>query len=135
LGGAAGRARDDGADSGLCATVGALIVVLAGPSAPVIAGSGCSASGSRSCPTGVTAARRIDAGPGRSIAGDRRPYRSGLIAPDDRGIAHLSSLTVSFVVVIVLVALIGLRAQALRPAPVNTRSPSMSIVVMSSLSS
>ncbi|WP_297600468.1 MFS transporter [Mycobacterium sp.] len=105
--------------SGLCATVGALIVVLAKPAALVIAGFGLLGVGiAVVVPLVFAAAGRIGDSPGRSIAGVAGiAYGSGLIAPGViGGIAHLSSLTVSFVVIVVLVALMGLCAQVLRPA-------------------
>jgi hypothetical protein len=105
--------------SGLCATAGALIVVLAKPAALVIAGFGLLGIGiAVVVPLVFAAAGKIGTSPGRSIAGVAGiAYGSGLIAPGViGGIAHLSSLTVSFVVVVALVALMGLCAQVLRPA-------------------
>jgi predicted MFS family arabinose efflux permease len=105
--------------SGACATVGALIVVLARPAALVITGFGLLGIGiAVVVPLVFAAAGRIGGSPGRSIAGVAGiAYGSGLIAPGViGGIAHLSSLTVSFVVIVVLVALMGLCAQVLRPA-------------------
>ena len=105
--------------SGVCATIGALIVVLAQPAALVITGFGLLGIGiAVVVPLVFAAAGRIGSNPGRSIAGVAGiAYGSGLIAPGViGGIAHLSSLTVSFVVIVVLVALMGLSAQVLRPA-------------------
>jgi MFS family permease len=105
--------------SGLCATAGALIVVLAKPAALVITGFGLLGIGiAVVVPLVFAAAGKIGSSPGRSIAGVAGiAYGSGLIAPGViGGIAHLSSLTVSFVVVVALVALMGLCAQVLRPA-------------------
>jgi hypothetical protein len=63
-------------------------------------------------------AGRIGDHPGRSLAGVAGiAYGSGLIAPGIiGGIAHLSSLTVSFVLVVALTAVMGLYARVLRPA-------------------
>jgi MFS family permease len=105
--------------SGLCATAGALIVVLAKPAALVITGFGLLGIGiAVVIPLVFAAAGKIGNSPGRSIAGVAGiAYGSGLIAPGViGGIAHLSSLTVSFMVVVALVALMGLCAQVLRPA-------------------
>jgi fucose permease len=105
--------------SGLCATAGALIVVLTKPAVLVITGFGLLGIGiAVVVPLVFAAAGKIGSSPGRSIAGVAGiAYGSGLIAPGViGGIAHLSSLTVSFVVVVVLVALMGLCAQVLRPA-------------------
>ena len=105
--------------SGVCATIGALIVVLAKPAALVITGFGLLGIGiAVVVPLVFAAAGRIGQNPGRSIAGVAGiAYGSGLIAPGViGGIAHLSSLTVSFVVIVVLVAVMGLSAQVLRPA-------------------
>jgi MFS family permease len=104
--------------SGVCATIGALIVVLARPAALVITGFGLLGIGiAVVVPLVFAAAGRIGTNPGRSIAGVAGiAYGSGLIAPGViGGIAHLSSLTVSFVVIVVLVAVMGLSAQVLRP--------------------
>jgi MFS family permease len=105
--------------SGVCATIGALIVVLAKPAALVITGFGLLGIGiAVVVPLVFAAAGRIGPNPGRSIAGVAGiAYGSGLIAPGViGGIAHLSSLTVSFVVIVVMVAVMGLSAQVLRPA-------------------
>jgi MFS family permease len=105
--------------SGVCATIGALIVVLAKPAALVITGFGLLGIGiAVVVPLVFAAAGRIGANPGRSIAGVAGiAYGSGLIAPGViGGIAHLSSLTVSFVVIVVLVAVMGLSAPVLRLA-------------------
>jgi MFS family permease len=105
--------------SGACATAGALIVVLTRSAVSVIAGFGLLGIGiAVVVPLVFAAAGRIGSSPGRSIAGVAGiAYGSGLIAPGViGGIAHLSSLTVSFVVIVVLVALMGLCAQVLRPA-------------------
>ncbi len=105
--------------SGVCATIGALIIVLAKPAALVITGFGLLGIGiAVVVPLVFAAAGRIGANPGRSIAGVAGiAYGSGLIAPGViGGIAHLSSLTVSFVVIVVLVAVMGLSAPVLRPA-------------------
>jgi MFS family permease len=105
--------------AGVCATAGALTIVLAGPVGLVIAGFGLLGVGiAVVVPLVFAAAGRIGSHPGRSIAGVAGiAYGSGLIAPGViGGIAHLSSLTVSFVVIVVLVAVMGLSAGVLRPA-------------------
>jgi MFS family permease len=105
--------------SGVCATAGALIVVLTKSAISVISGFGLLGIGiAVVVPLVFAAAGKIGSSPGRSIAGVAGiAYGSGLIAPGViGGIAHLSSLTVSFVVIVVLVALMGLCAQVLRPA-------------------
>jgi len=105
--------------AGVCATAGALTVVLARPVALVIAGFGLLGVGiAVVVPLVFAAAGRIGDHPGRSLAGVAGiAYGSGLIAPGViGGIAHLSSLTVSFAVIVVLTALMALGAPALRPA-------------------
>jgi hypothetical protein len=59
---------------------------------------------------------------GRNIAGVAGiAYGSGLIAPGViGGIAHLSSLTVSFTLIVVLVAVMGASAPVLRRASANS---------------
>jgi MFS family permease len=68
-------------------------------------------------PLVFAAAGRIGDHPGRSLAGVAGiAYGSGLIAPGViGGIAHVSSLKVSFGVIVVLVALMGVGAGVLRP--------------------
>jgi MFS family permease len=105
--------------AGVCATAGALTVVLARPVALVITGFGLLGVGiAVVVPLVFAAAGRIGDHPGRSLAGVAGiAYGSGLIAPGViGGIAHLSSLTVSFAVIVVLTALMGLGAPALRRA-------------------
>jgi MFS family permease len=105
--------------AGACATAGALTVVLAKPAGLVIAGFGLLGIGiAVVIPLVFAAAGRIGDHPGRSIAGVAGiAYGSGLIAPGIiGGIAHLSSLTVSFAVIVVLVAVMGLSAGLLKPA-------------------
>ncbi|GAA2626854.1 MFS transporter [Paractinoplanes durhamensis] len=104
--------------SGVLATVGALIVVLATPAALVIAGFGLLGIGiAVVVPLVFAAAGRLPGHPGRNIAGVAGiAYGSGLIAPGIiGGIAHVSSLTVSFIVIVGLVAIMGLGATVLRP--------------------
>ncbi|GIF20991.1 putative MFS family arabinose efflux permease [Actinoplanes tereljensis] len=104
--------------SGVVATIGALIVVLARPAALVIAGFGLLGIGiAVVIPLVFAAAGRLPGHPGRNIAGVAGiAYGSGLIAPGViGGIAHVSSLTVSFVVIVGLVAIMGLGAVVLRP--------------------
>ena len=103
--------------SGVCATIGALTVVLASHVGLVIAGFGLLGVGiAVVVPLVFAAAGRSSEHPGRSIAGVAGiAYGSGLIAPGIiGGIAHLSSLTVSFVVIVVLVVVMGLGAPVLR---------------------
>jgi predicted MFS family arabinose efflux permease len=109
----------------VCATVGALMVVLLHQVVLVILGFALLGIGiAVVVPLVFAAAGRIGDHPGRSLAGVAGiAYGSGLIAPGViGGIAHVSSLTVSFVVIVVLVALMGLGAGALRAqrSPVAT---------------
>jgi predicted MFS family arabinose efflux permease len=104
--------------SGAVATLGALTVVLAEPVALVIAGFGLLGIGiAVVVPLVFAAAGRSGDHPGRSIAGVAGiAYGSGLIAPGViGGIAHLSSLTVSFTLIIGLTVLMGAGASVLRP--------------------
>jgi len=104
--------------AGACATAGALTIVLARPVALVIAGFGLLGVGiAVVVPLVFAAAGRIGRHPGGSIAGVAGiAYGSGLVAPGViGGIAQLSSLTFSFAVIVVLTALMGLGATALRP--------------------
>ena len=106
--------------SGVCATIGALTVVLASHVVLVIAGFGLLGVGiAVVVPLVFAAAGRSSEHPGRSIAGVAGiAYGSGLIAPGViGGIAHASSLTVSFMVIVGLVVLMGLGAPVLRPKP------------------
>jgi MFS family permease len=103
--------------SGVCATVGVLVVVLAKPVALVITGFGLIGVGiAVVVPLVFAAAGRLDGQPGRNIAGVAGiAYGSGLIAPGViGGIAHLSSLTVSFTLIVGLTAVMGLAAPVLR---------------------
>jgi MFS family permease len=103
---------------GVCATVGALIIVLTRPAVLVITGFGLLGIGiAVVVPLVFAAAARIGDSPGRSIAGVAGiAYGSGLIAPGViGGIAHLSSLRVSFILIVGLVATMGLSATVLRP--------------------
>jgi len=105
--------------SGVCATVGVLIVVLASPVALVILGFGLVGIGiAVVVPLVFAAAGRLPGNTGRNIAGVAGiAYGSGLIAPGViGGIAHVWSLTVSFTLIVVLTALMGLGASALRPS-------------------
>jgi hypothetical protein len=74
-------------------------------------------------PLVFAAAGRLGEHPGRSIAGVAGiAYGSGLIAPGIiGGIAHLSSLKVSFIVVVGLVVVMGLSATVLTPKTANVR--------------
>jgi len=106
--------------AGLCATAGALGVVLTRDIVMVVAGFALIGAGiAVVVPLVFAAAGRIGPHPGRSIAGAAGiAYGSGLIAPGViGGIARLSSLTVSFVFVVLLTAAIAAGAGILRPAP------------------
>jgi hypothetical protein len=107
--------------SGVCATAGALTVVVAKPVALVIAGFGLLGVGiAVVVPLVFAAAGRIGDQPGRSIAGVAGiAYGSGLIAPGViGGIGHLWSLTASFTLIVVLTAVMGAGATALGPSRV-----------------
>ena len=102
---------------GTLATLGALMVVLLEPIALVIAGFGLLGVGvAVVVPLVFAAAGRSSDHPGRAIAGVAGiAYGSGLVAPGIiGGIAHASSLTVSFGVVVGLMVLMTLGAPALR---------------------
>jgi MFS family permease len=104
--------------AGICATVGALVVVLAHHVALAIAGFALVGIGiAVVVPLAFAAAGRIGDHPGRSLAAVAGiAYGSGLIAPGViGGIAHLSSLTFSFCLIVLLTALIAVGATALRP--------------------
>jgi MFS family permease len=104
--------------SGVCATLGALIVVVGREAWLVIAGFGLLGVGiAVVVPLVFAAAGRIGDQPGRSIAGVAGiAYGSGLIAPGViGGIAHLWSFTVSFAQVVVLAAVMGRGAAPRRP--------------------
>jgi predicted MFS family arabinose efflux permease len=112
-----------------CATVGALMVVFLHQVVGVILGFALLGIGiAVVVPLVFAAAGRIGDHPGRSLAGVAGiAYGSGLIAPGViGGIAHVSSLTVSFGVIVVLVALMGVFARAVRPAGITTVSTSPS---------
>ncbi|WP_250036234.1 MFS transporter [Paractinoplanes maris] len=103
--------------SGVCATAGALMIVLLEPVGLVIAGFGLLGIGiAVVVPLVFAAAGRSSEHPGRSIAGVAGiAYGSGLIAPGIiGGIAHLSSLTVSFGVIVGLMVIMTLAASVLR---------------------
>ncbi len=105
--------------AGLCATAGALGVVLTRNIAMVAGGFALIGAGiAVVVPLVFAAAGRIGPHPARSIAGVAGiAYGSGLVAPGViGGIARLSSLTVSFVVVLLLTAAIAAGAGVLRPA-------------------
>jgi predicted MFS family arabinose efflux permease len=104
--------------AGLAATVGALLVVLTRSVVPVVGGFALIGIGiAVVVPLAFAAAGRIGPHPGRSIAGVAGiAYGSGLVTPGIiGGIARLSSLTVSFVVVVVLTAIMAAGAGVLRP--------------------
>lgn len=103
----------------LWATVGALAVVLSRHIAVVIGGFALVGIGiAVVVPLAFAAAGRIGDNPGRSLAAVAGvAYGSGLVAPGViGGIAHVSSLTVSFGLVVVLTVLMGIGARTLRPA-------------------
>jgi predicted MFS family arabinose efflux permease len=103
--------------AGLCATVGALTVALGREVALVVAGFALLGIGiAVVVPLVFAAAGRIGDHPGRSLAGVAGiAYGSGLIAPGViGGIAHVSSLAVSFGLVLVLTAVMGAGARVLR---------------------
>jgi fucose permease len=107
--------------SGLCATAGALTVVLTRETALVMGGFALIGIGiAVVVPLVFAAAGRIGPHPGRSIAGVAGvAYGSGLITPGIiGGIARLTSLTVSFGVVVALTAVMAAGAGVLRsPGP------------------
>jgi len=103
--------------SGVCATIGALTIILGPSTALVITGFGLLGVGiAVVVPLVFAAAGRLPGNAGRNIAGVAGiAYGSGLIAPGIiGGIAHLSSLTVSFAVIVALVAVMGLAAPVVR---------------------
>lgn len=103
--------------AGLCATVGALAVVLTHHIALVVCGFALIGAGiAVVVPLVFATAGRIGTHPGRSIAGVAGiAYGSGLIAPGIiGGIARLSSLTVSFALVVLLTAAIAAGAGIFR---------------------
>jgi predicted MFS family arabinose efflux permease len=112
--------------AGLCATAGALAVVIARDIVVVVIGFALIGTGiAVVVPLVFAAAGRIGPHPGRSIAGAAGiAYGSGLVAPGIiGGIARLSSLTMSFVVVVIVTAAMAAGAGVLRrpgaaePAP------------------
>lgn len=105
--------------AGLCATAGALAVVLSRNLAVVFGGFALIGIGiAVVVPLVFAAAGRIGSHPGRSIAGVAGiAYGSGLVAPGViGGIARLSSLTMSFIVVVLLTAAMAAGAGVLRPS-------------------
>jgi predicted MFS family arabinose efflux permease len=105
--------------AGMCATAGALGVVLTRNIVMVVGGFALIGAGiAVVVPLVFATAGRIGPHPGRSIAGVAGiAYGSGLIAPGAiGGIARLSSLTVSFALVVLLTAAIAAGAGTLRPA-------------------
>lgn len=103
--------------SAACALAGAVTVVLADRVPLAVAGFGLIGVGiAVVVPLVFAAAGRLDGQPGRNIAGVAGiAYGSGLIAPGVLGgIAHVSSLTISFILVAVLLAAMAAAAGALR---------------------
>jgi hypothetical protein len=106
--------------AGICATVGALTVLLSHNVVLVVTGFGLLGIGiAIVVPLVFAAAGRIGDHPGRSLAGVAGiAYGSGLVAPGViGGIAHVSSLRVSFVLVMLLTATMMAGASVLRPQP------------------
>jgi MFS family permease len=104
--------------AGVCATIGALTVVLGHNVVLVIVGFGLIGAGiAVVVPLVFAAAGRIGDSPGRSLAGVAGiAYGSGLIAPGViGGIGHAFTLTASFVLVAVLTAVMGVFGTVLRP--------------------
>jgi MFS family permease len=102
---------------GFTATFGALTVALARNPVLAIAGFALIGLGvAVVVPLAFTAAGNAGPRPGQQIAGVATiAYGAGLVAPASiGGIAHVSSLSVSFVVVALLAALVALGAGALR---------------------
>jgi predicted MFS family arabinose efflux permease len=101
----------------LCATVGALTIVLSDRIVLVVTGFALVGIGiAVVVPLVFAAAGRIGDHPGRSLAAVAGiAYGSGLIAPGViGGVAHVSSLTVSFGLVVLLTAIMGVGAGTLR---------------------
>ncbi|WP_305783003.1 MFS transporter [Symbioplanes lichenis] len=111
--------------AGLCAAAGAVTVVLAKHVAAAFAGFGLLGVGiAVVVPLVFATAGRIGDHPGRSLAGVAGiAYGSGLVAPGILGgIAHLTSLTTSFIVVTALTVVMGLGSRVLRtPEPASPR--------------
>jgi predicted MFS family arabinose efflux permease len=104
--------------AGLCATAGALTVLLSHNVVLVVTGFGLLGIGiAIVVPLVFAAAGRIGDHPGRSLAGVAGiAYGSGLVAPGViGGIAHVSNLRVSFVLVMLLTATMMAGASVLRP--------------------
>jgi fucose permease len=104
--------------AGLCATVGALGVVLTRNIVTVAGGFALIGAGiAVVVPLVFATAGRVGAHPARSIAGVAGiAYGSGLIAPGViGGVARLSSLTTSYALVMLLTVAIAAGAGALRP--------------------
>jgi hypothetical protein len=102
--------------SGTCAAGGAIAVVLAPGLAFGLAGFALLGTGvALVVPLVFAAAGRVGTHPARSVAGVAGvAYGSGLVAPGViGGIASISSLTVSFLVVACLVAIMALAAGVL----------------------
>jgi MFS family permease len=103
--------------SGVCATAGAVAVVLAPGLAAGLAGFALLGIGvALVVPLVFAAAGRVGPHPARSIAGVAGvAYASGLVAPGViGGVAAASSLTVSFCLVACLVAIVAPAAGVLR---------------------
>jgi MFS family permease len=111
--------------SGAVATLGGVLVVLAGHPLVAMAGFGLLGLGiAVVVPLAFAAAGRAGPNPSQAIAGVATvTYTSGLIAPSIiGGIAQASSLTSSFILVTVLAAGIAAFSSVLRPAVVREGS-------------
>lgn len=111
--------------SGLIATLGALLVVLAQHPLIAMAGFGLLGLGiAVVVPLAFAAAGHAGPNPSRAIAGVATvTYTSGLIAPSViGGIAQATNLTVSFIVVTLLTAGLAIFSGVLRPQPRAARS-------------
>jgi MFS family permease len=108
--------------SGAVATLGGVLVVLAGHPLVAMAGFGLLGLGiAVVVPLAFAAAGRAGPNPSQAIAGVATvTYTSGLVAPSViGGIAQASNLTVSFILVTVLTLGIAAFSAVLRPAPVH----------------
>jgi MFS family permease len=108
--------------SGVVATLGGVLVVLAGHPLVAMAGFGLLGLGiAVVVPLAFAAAGRTGPNPSQAIAGVATvTYTSGLIAPSViGGIAQASNLTISFILVTVLAAGIAVFSAVLRPTGVR----------------
>ncbi len=114
---------------GAASAVGALVVAVSRHPVPAIAGFALIGLGvAVVVPLAFTAAGNAGPRPGQQIAGVATiAYGAGMAAPASvGGIAHVSSLSVSFAVVAVLAALVAVGAGTLRrPAPAAVADPAV----------